>query len=506
MSILELRGIQKRYGGADALAGVDFELRKSEVHALLGGNGAGKSTLIKILAGVERADSGMVAIDGKPLTARHRPQDAFLAGVRFVHQDLGLFDELSIAENVALETGYASRCGVIDFASTDRRVREKLAQMDAGLDPKTRVGDLSQAEKVIVAITRALDADARIVVLDEVTASLPSPDAARLHSALRAARQRGMSFIFVTHRIDEIFGLCDRVTVLANGRRVATDYVEMIDRSTVIRWIIGHDEDFYPSKSNAVSDQQRVELRDVAGGPVHEPVTVNVRSGEVLGITGLIGSGYLELATWVSGLAVPQAGSLIIDNVRVRFGFREDFETAGCQVVLGDRAAAGFADLTVRENLFPSRVLRVSKFVVPSLAYERRVANKLINRHTLRPHGCAEMALRALSGGNQQKLLFLRALERQPRLLVLIDPTAGVDVAGRKDLYDMIHAQSAKGGAVILATSDFDEVIAESHRVMVLSGGRVRALLSGPELTAKRLIAEAHRPEDFGRSRATDAR
>jgi ribose transport system ATP-binding protein len=497
MSILELRGMQKKYGGAHALAGVDFELRKSEVHALLGGNGAGKSTLIKILAGVERADSGTVTIDGKPLAARHRPQDVFLAGVRFVHQDLGVFDELSIAENIALETGYARRFGVIDFPSTERRVRGKLSQMDAGLDPKTRVGNLSQAEKVIVAITRALDADARIVVLDEVTASLPSPEAARLHSALRAARQRGMSFIFVTHRIEEIFGLCDRVTVLANGRRVATDAVEKIDRATVIRWIVGHDEDVYPTKSAAPGERQRVVLRDALGGPVQEPVTLKLHAGEVLGITGLIGSGYLQLASWLSGLAVPEAGSLTIDETLVRFGFREDFEVTGCQVVLGDRAAAAFADLTVRENLFPSRVLRASNILVPSLAYERHATNRLIDHHAVRPLGCAEMPLRTLSGGNQQKLLFLRALEHQPRLLVLIDPTAGVDVAGRKDLYDMLHAQTARGVGVILATSDFDEVIAESHRVMVLSGGRVRALLSGSELTPKRLIAEAHRSEDF---------
>jgi ribose transport system ATP-binding protein len=168
--------------------------------------------------------------------------------------------------------------------------------MDAGLDPKTRVGNLSQAEKVIVAITRALDADARIVVLDEVTASLPSPEAARLHSALRAARQRGMSFIFVTHRIEEIFGLCDRVTVLANGRRVATDAVEKIDRATVIRWIVGHDEDVYPTKSAAPGERQRVVLRDALGGPVQEPVTLKLHAGEVLGITGFPALPYLKPA------------------------------------------------------------------------------------------------------------------------------------------------------------------------------------------------------------------
>lgn len=502
MSILQLRGIQKRYGGAQALAGVDFELRPSEIHALLGGNGAGKSTLIKILAGVERADSGTIVIDGKPLAARHSPQDVLLAGVRFVHQDLGLFDELSIAENVALETGYAYRHGLIDFAGTEGRVQEKLAQMDAKLDSKTRVGNLSQAEKVIVAITRALDADARIVVLDEVTASLPSPEAARLHSALRAAQRRGISFIFVTHRIEEIFGLCHRVTVLASGRRVATEPLQTIDRGTIIRWIVGHDRELSARRSGVRREATRVVLRGAAGGPIREPVTLNVRSGEILGVTGLIGSGYLELAGWLAGLAVPDTGSLAIENVPLRFGVRVDFENAGCQLVLGDRAAAAFADLTVRENLFPNRVLHASNFVIPSLAYECDTANQLIKRHAVHPPRCADQPLRTLSGGNQQKLLFLRALERRPRLLVLVDPTAGVDVAGRKDLYDMLHAQTAEGVAVVLASSDFDEVIAESHRAIVLAGGRVRAVLSGPELTAKRLIAEAHSPDDLRQERA----
>lgn len=496
MPILELRGIHKRYGGAHALAGVDFELQEAEVHALLGGNGAGKSTLIKILAGVERADSGTITIDGNLLPACHRPQDVFLAGVRFVHQDLGLFDELSIAENVALETGYVRRRGLIDFRSTERRVREKLAQMDSNLAPEALVGTLSQAEKVIVAITRALDADARIIVLDEVTASLPSPEAARLHTALKAARQRGVSFIFVTHRIEEIFGLCDRVTVLANGRRVATDMADAIDRGTVIRWIVGHDEGASVERSEFSNGLERLVLQGASGGTLREPVSLSLHAGEILGVTGLIGSGYHELSMWLAGLGAPDAGALSIDGAAVRFATREDFENAGCQVVLGDRAASAFADLAVRENLFPDRIQRRSNIVLPSLAHERDAANELLARHEVRPSGCADAPLRTLSGGNQQKLLFLRALERQPRILILVDPTAGVDVGGRQDLYDILHAQAARGVAVILASSDFDEVATEAHRALVLGAGRVRATLSGPDLTAERLMLEAHRPED----------
>ncbi len=495
MPILELRGMRKRYGGAHALAGVDFELKEAEVHALLGGNGAGKSTLIKILAGVERADSGTIKIAGNVLSTRHRPHDVFNAGVRFVHQDLGLFDELSVTENVALETGYACRFGLIDFHSTKGRIKQRLAQMDSHIDPETRVGNLSQAEKVIVAITRAFDSDARIIVLDEVTASLPSPEAARLHGTLRAARQRDVSVVFVTHRIEEIFGLCDRVTVLANGRRIAMSSVDTIDRGTVIRWIVGHDETAPALRPVTAGGSERLVLHCASGGALQEPVSLSVRAGEILGITGLVGSGYHELSMWLAGLSVPETGALSIDGTEIHFASRANFENAGCQVVLGDRAAAAFADLAVRENLFPNRVLRASGIILPSLSYERNVANGLLARHSVKPSTCAEMPLRTLSGGNQQKVLFLRAIKRPARFLVLVDPTAGVDVAGRQELYDMLHAQAAQGVAVILASSDFDEVANEAHRALVLGAGRVQAMLSGSDLTSARLTVEAHRSD-----------
>ena len=496
MPILELRKMYKRYGGAHALAGVDFALQRAEVHALLGGNGAGKSTLIKILAGVERADSGTIEIHGKLLPARHRPFDVFQAGVRFVHQDLALFDELSIADNVALETGYMRRHCLIDFRGTEEFVQRKLARMDSKLAPQTRVGSLSQAEKVIVAIARVLDDDAHIIVLDEVTASLPSPEATRLRGALQAAQQRGVSFIYVTHRIEEIFGLCDQVTVLGNGRRIATDRVEAIDRDIIISWIVGHDKNVSAAKSvEAVQGPERLVVQGASGGALREPVSFSVRPGEIVGLTGLIGSGYHELSMWLAGLSAPVTGSLSVDGAPVRFASRADFENAGCQVVIGDRAAAAFADLTVRENLFPNRVLRNSNVILPTLAYERKTASALLSRHNVRPLGCADLPLRTLSGGNQQKLLFLRALERRPRLLVLVDPTAGVDVGGRQELYQMLRAQAANGVAVILASSDFDEVAAEAHRALVLGAGRLQASLSGAELTAGRLMVEAHRPE-----------
>jgi ribose transport system ATP-binding protein len=480
-----MHGMRKHYGGAQALAGVEFAVERGEIHALLGGNGAGKSTVIKILAGVERADEGSITIDGRTLPRHHAPQAAAAAGLRFVHQDLGLVDELSIAENVALETGFARRFGLIDFGRTAVRVKERLASVASDLDPARRVGELSQAEKVIVAIARVLDEAASVIVLDEVTASLPSPEAARLHEVLKAARGRGMSFVFVTHRIEEIFGLCDRATVMANGRRVATADVASIDHQMLVRWIIGRDMGASTRREAKARGPLRLRLEGALGAGILEPVSLDVAEGEILGITGLIGSGYLELAHWLAGLETPASGRLDLGGVGMPFGDPRRLRQAKCEVVVGDRARGAFADLTVRENMFPTRL---------SLSVERRRAAELVERYGVRPGDCSEAAIRTLSGGNQQKVLFLRAIEQQPQVIVLIDPTVGVDVGAREELYAILHAEAARGASVILASSDFDEVAAHSHRVLVLSGGTVAAMLAGGDLTRERLIAEAHRP------------
>ncbi len=484
--------MRKHYGGAQALAGVDFDVKRGEIHALLGGNGAGKSTLIKILAGVERADEGTITIGGRILPRHVSPQNAVAAGLRFVHQDLGLVDELSIAENVALETGFARRFGLIDFRTTASQVRAHLAGIDVDLDPARLIGELSQAEKVMVAIARVLDDDAALIVLDEVTASLPSPEAARLHEVLKTARKRGVSFVFVTHRIEEIFGLCDRATAMANGRRVATADVATIDHQMLVRWIIGRDVGQSSRLDAPVYGTTRLRLDGAMGDGLAEPISLDVASGEILGITGLIGSGYHELSMWLAGIATPARGAMSLGGTTMPFGVPALLRQAGCQVVVGDRSRGAFADLTVRENMFPAGVSRSGAGM--GLGAERRRAAELVRQYKVRPGDCEEAAIRTLSGGNQQKILFLRAIEQKPSLIILIDPTVGVDVGAREELYAILHAEAERGAAVILASSDFEEIAAHSHRVLVLSGGTLAANLSQAELTQGRLIAEAHRP------------
>ena len=292
--LLAVHQARKRFGGVIALDDVDFELRAGEIHALLGENGAGKSTLVKLLAGVVSADDGEIRVGGEPLPHRFTPADVKNAGIAFVHQDLGLLDHLSVAENIALSTGYQHRAGrLISFGATERHVAGSLARLRLDIRADAPVRTLAQDEKVMVAVARAFSLDARGIVLDEVTSSLPAPEAARLADALRATRDAGLGIIFVTHRIDEIFGLADRVTVLRNGRRVATADVASTDHDQVVEWILGPEvaiavqgDAAYRTRPIRPLGGPRLVVRDLRVAGLHEPVSFEVAEGEILGVCG----------------------------------------------------------------------------------------------------------------------------------------------------------------------------------------------------------------------------
>jgi ribose transport system ATP-binding protein len=478
---MAVRGLTKSFACVRAVAGVDLDVREGEIHALLGENGAGKSTVIKILAGVVRPDAGEVRIGGRALPPGFGPEDAEAAGLRFVHQDLGLVDGLSVLENFAFLAGFERRFGLIDRAATAATVRRELAKLGAAAAPETLVGDLPQAERVVVALARVMRAGARVIVLDEVTASLPSPDAARLHEAIRAARAHGVAFIYVSHRLEEVFALCDRLTVLADGRNVASAEVAAVDPDTVVRWIAGR----------AVASG-RAARAGAAGavalaGTALEGIDVAVRRGEILGITGIRGSGYERLCRWLGGIAAPAAGRIALDGRDLALGDPRAFRAAGCQIVLGDRAQGGFAELTVRENLFPDAIGGAR------LPQERAASADLLRRFGVRPADASEAPMQGLSGGNQQKVLFARTLARSPRVLVLIDPTAGVDIGARAELHRMLHEAADAGAAIVLGSSDFEEVAAVADRVLVVREGAAAAWLDRAEATWDRLFTEAHR-------------
>ena len=492
-TVLSIAGLTKRFGGSLALDDVALQVRRGEIHGLLGENGAGKSTLIKILAGVYSADSGTITVG--TATAPHVSTAAKHA-MAFVHQDLGLVDGLSIADNVALQTGFTHRGPFVDRGATEARVGAHLARVGLDCNPNTLVGRLSQDEKVMVAIARALAQNAELVVLDEVSASLPAPEMERLQRSLRASRDAGLSYLFVTHRLEEVFDLADRATVLRDGKVRASVEVAQVSHDEMVRHIVGGEVPVTAARdSSPERGEVALEVRGLYGGDITAPLSFDVHAGEVLGICGLMGSGTRSVAAFLGGDVRPVAGSASLHRRPLAFGRPRALRAAGCLYVPGDRLRAGVApELTVRENLYLARgrLGQVQDLPVLSPRGERRRASALAERFGVRPRDSAEQSLGSLSGGNQQKVVIGRALRTRPRLLVLEDPTAGVDVGSRAELHRLMHQAAAAGAAVVLVSTDFEEVAAQAHRVLVMHSGSVAAELADADLTPQGLATASY--------------
>ena len=494
---LRLTGITKTYGANTVLRGVDMTVEPGEIHALLGENGAGKSTLIKLLAGVEPRDAGEISVGGTMLPAGHDPQDVRRNGVAFVHQNLALADSLSVADNIGLTVGFPRGRVGIDQAATRRRAERFLEVAGGtGIDPDAPAGSLTQDEKVLVALARAFALDARVVVLDEVGASLPTPEMERLAAGLRRAKGRGIAYVYVTHRLNEVFDFADRLTVLRDGRVVLSAPVAEVERTEVVEAIVGTAaaSETTRHRSSPLAEVA-VEVRDLTAAGVLEPAFFDIGRGEVLGVCGLVGSGIRSLARILGGAERPRTGEVRLDGAPLSLGRPAAMRAAGCAYVAGQRAREGIMpNLTVRENLFPLRARRAAFTPMGRLRKtdEVRRATALAEELQVRPAGEVEKAMRELSGGNQQKVVLGRALANHPRLLVLEDPTAGVDIGSRRVLHDLVRASAASGTAVLLVSTDYDEIASEADRVLVMRDGRVVGEVGGDRITADHLARLSH--------------
>jgi ribose transport system ATP-binding protein len=482
---------------------VDLELRDGEIHALLGENGAGKSTLIKALAGAIARDAGSIAVGEKVLPHRHTPQDVRDAGIAFVHQDLALFNDLSVAENIALSIGYGRPIGLISHGATERAVKGWLDKVGATFDPAEMVGRLAQDEKVLCALARAFASSARIVVLDEVSASLPAPEMDRLASAFQAAKRTGVAYIYVTHRLQEVFQFADRVTVLRDGRVSICAPISQVTPDEIVTHILGKSHIVHQRKSGARSGARaRLEVMDLQGPGLSAPVSFDVAAGEVLAICGLVGSGTRAIARLIGGAENPSDGGAKLEGRQLSLGAPRRLSMEGCAYIPGDRLQDGvFSDLTVRENLFPLRRWGARKKTDDAFirwtGSERKSTLELMQRFEVRPSNDAEIVLSDLSGGNQQKVVFGRALRTQQKLLVLEDPTSGVDIGSRAVLHNIIRDAAVSGTVVLLISTDFEEVATQADRALIMCDGRIVAEIMVSEL-AEDVAEEALARASYG--------
>ncbi|WP_159714262.1 sugar ABC transporter ATP-binding protein [Geminicoccus flavidas] len=484
--VLSLRGLRKQFGGTVAVHGFDLDLYPGEILALLGQNGAGKSTVIKMLAGVHLPDSGEMFLAGRrfdPAAERH--------AISFIHQDLGLIEWMTVAENVALAEGYRRRGGLIDWRGMAGRARSLLAAIAPDIDPESRVQDLTRTEKSLVAIARAVGREARVLVLDEPTASLPQDEVDHLFQVLRELKGRGVAMIYVSHRLDEIFAIADRMVVLRDGRTVDSRPTVEAEPDQVVRTIIGRPPDslFVRPPRPRPDDVLRLEeLKTADAGPVD----LTVHSGEIVGLAGLRGAGQESIGRALVGAVPKLAGHVWLAGARPNLDSPTEAIHAGVGFVAGDRIAESVGHgLSVRENMFlnPAATDRHS-FAWRQPAAEAAEAAMLGQRVHLAPNDPAA-PIETLSGGNQQKVVMARWLRIGGRVLVLEDPTAGVDVGAKAEIYRLLAEAVGQGLAVILISTDFEEVAAICHRALVFRDGRIVAELDGTSLEPGLLLAAA---------------
>lgn len=478
-TVVRVSGLSKTFGSTHALVDADLALRRGTVHALLGGNGSGKSTAIKILAGVHPADAGVIEAGDRGWTVQ--AWSAAVArgvGLRFVHQDLGLFDELSVAENFALDAGYPTTAlRSVRWKELERRVTGLLDHFEIDAHPRQTVGSLRPAQRTMVAIARALQdqaATGAVLVLDEPTATLPAHESELLLQAVRRRADLGQTVLMVSHRMPEVLSVAHDFTVFRDGRTVATLVDAQPTEDRLISLMTGHVAARTTGATpTPTTGTLALEVTDLVSGPLRG-ATFTVRQGEIVGLTGLVGSGRSSLLKTVFGAHPPESGAITVYGRRQ--SGREDVKARmaqGVAYVAQDRVAeSSLMELTVRENVSVSMLARFWRPLGMDIGEERRSATDLVRRHRVRV-ASVDSVFAGLSGGNQQKAVLARWLRREPSLLLLDEPTQGVDVMSRTDIYDTIRRSAAAGCAVLVASSDFVELCALCDRVLVLRDGVV---------------------------------
>jgi ABC-type sugar transport system ATPase subunit len=485
-ALLTASGISKAYGGVRVLQDVDFELRAGEVHALVGENGAGKSTFIKIVSGAVKPDGGELRLDGIPL-ALEDPRDARRRGISCVYQEFTLVPDLSAADNIALGR---ERGPLLHRAETRRAAVARLAELGAVIDPDAPVRTLSIAHQQMVEMARALETSARVLILDEPTATLPGPDVDRLLDVVRGLRSRGLGVIYVSHRFEEVFAIADRITVLRDGRHVATTDAPSVDRAGLIRWMVGRDvsEEFPPR--DTAPGATVLQVRDLSAPGRFSGVTFEARAGEILGIAGLVGAGRTSLGLALAG-ALRCEGTITVGGRPTRFASPSDAIDRGLAYLTEDRKAFGLLPLmSTTANITLTYLREFARAGLLDLPREREVAEAVAREVNVRGIQLSQPA-GTLSGGTQQKALIGRLVLEPRTILVLDEPTRGVDVGARAEIYALMNRLTARGTAIIMISSDLPELLGMADRVLVMRNGRPAGELSRQDATSERVMALA---------------
>ncbi|MEV4414911.1 sugar ABC transporter ATP-binding protein [Catellatospora sp. NPDC049609] len=472
--LLVLEGVSKSFGAVAALRDVRLELSAHEAHALVGENGAGKSTLVKILAGVHSPDSGTITLDGRPLRLSG-PADARAAGIAVIYQEPTLFPDLSVAENIFMGRQPLRSLRRVDTAQMRARAAELFARLGVRLDPDRPARGLSIADQQLVEIAKAISLDARVLVMDEPTAALSGVEVERLFAVARSLRDAGTAVLFISHRFDEVFALCQRVTVMRDGRWVSTDPAEALTVDEVVRRMVGREVSAMYPKQETTAGAPRLQVRGLTRHGVFQDVSFTVHAGEIVALAGLVGAGRSEVSRAVFGVDRYDAGEVLVDGVRLPGGDINAAIRAGLALVPEDRRQQGLVmELSVERNTNLPRRWSLARAGLLSGGAERRSAATWTQRLQVKA-GRLTDPVATLSGGNQQKVVLAKWLATAPRVLIVDEPTRGIDIGTKAEVHRLLSQLAADGVAVLMVSSELPEVLGMADRVLVMHEGRLAA-------------------------------
>jgi ribose transport system ATP-binding protein len=486
--LAKLANIAKSFGGVRALRGVDFDVRAGEVHALVGENGAGKSTLMRVLGGETSPSAGEVSIEGRRVELRE-PREARALGIAIIHQELSLAPDLSVAENIFL----GELSGVISWSALRRRAGELIASLGFDIDPARRAGALAVAHQQVVEIAKALSRRVKIIVFDEPTAVLSARDAERLHRVIARLREEGVAIVYISHRLEEVLGVADRVTVMKDGQVVATRAAAELTIDEMIRMMVGRPmAALFPEKRARALGEERLAVRDLEAGRLVRGVNFSVRAGEIVGLGGLVGSGRTEVARVIFGADKRTSGQIVVNGVARRLRSPADAVRAGVCLVPEDRKAQGVVlEAPIRVNATMARLGAVVNrlgFIRRSL--ESRIVTDL-GKSLMLKASRIEAPVSSLSGGNQQKVVLAKWFLADGDVIILDEPTRGVDVGAKSEIYAIIFKLADEGKAVLVISSEHQELFGLCDRVLVMGEGRLRGELGPSDFSEEKLLSVA---------------
>jgi rhamnose transport system ATP-binding protein len=489
--LLSMRGIVKRFGSVEVLHGVDLTLHRGEVVALMGENGAGKSTLMKILNGDYPRDGGEILLDGKPVNF-HSPHDAEAAGVQMIHQELSYAPDLSVAENVLM--GHLPRKAgfLVDWPQAFERTCEVLGRLKADIDPRTPVGKLSVGKQQLVEIAKALSGKARVLVMDEPTAALTSREVHLLFDTINSLRAQGVGIIYISHRLDEVEQIAQRVTVLRDGVRAGDVAMEEVTRGELVRMMVGREvETLYPAR-HGEPGKAVLEVSHLTRPHHFEDVSFTVRENEILGLYGLLGAGQMEVTRALFGSPPAASGEIKVKGVPVKVCSPQEAKRQGIGLVSEDRKIEGLVlGMTVADNLTLGNWGAISRVGVFQRGREEERATHWTERLGIRARSGVGQVVGTLSGGNQQKVVLARWLEAGVKVLLLAEPTRGVDIGARADIYAVLEELREQGLSLVLVSTDMEEVLALTDRILVFADGRIVTEFDRSQATQETLLAAA---------------